>query len=282
MVGDITTEADWQLPTILAAEELPGGGYLLFPGRRIVMMYGNPLTTALGVLGEQGPEESVDRIREISAPYGADGLDVLPAFEIIVTVAAAEAGPDGNYSNEFGGDVIEPWIEIARREGLYVILDLQPGRSDFLTQAKLYEKYLKQPHVGLALDPEWRLRPDEVHLRQIGSVSAEEVNTVVDWLAELVRVNRLPQKVLLLHQFRSSMLRDRETIKAPPELALLIQMDGQGAIDLKYRTWGVLTEGWEDHPWRWGWKNFYDEDVPTPTPEQVLELSPTVVLVSYQ
>ena len=56
------------------------------------------------------------------------------------------------------------------------MLDLQPGRTDFLTQAKLYAELLKQPHVGLALDPEWRLKPDQVHLVQIGSVSAEEIN----------------------------------------------------------------------------------------------------------
>ena len=41
---------------------------------------------------------------------------------------------------------------------MYVVLDLQPGRSNFLDQAKLYEPLLRLPHVGLALDPEWRLR----------------------------------------------------------------------------------------------------------------------------
>ena len=35
------------------------------------------------------------------------------------------------------------------------------------------------PYVGLALDPEWRLAPDQVHLRQIGSVGIDEVNGVV-------------------------------------------------------------------------------------------------------
>lgn len=282
LVGDITENAEWQLPVLLSAPELPGGGYLVYPGRRIVMLYGNPLTAALGPLGEQGPEEAVDRIRRISAPYGADGLTVLPAFEIIVTVASADAGADGNYSNEFGLDVFGDYLEVARREGLYVILDLQPGRTDFLTQAKLYEEILKEPFVGLALDPEWRLKPDQVHLQQIGTVTAEEVNTVVDWLADLVRENNLPQKVLLLHQFRTSMLQNRETIRAPEELSVVIQMDGLGRLETKYNTWNVLTDGWEDHPWRWGWKNFYDEDDPTPTPDIVLDLVPTAVMVSYQ
>ncbi|OUD85835.1 hypothetical protein BC477_15610 [Clavibacter michiganensis subsp. michiganensis] len=42
---------------------------------------------------------------------------------------------------------------------------------------------LAQPGVGLALDPEWRLGPDQVPLKQIGSVSAAEVDATTDWLA---------------------------------------------------------------------------------------------------
>jgi hypothetical protein len=282
LVGEMTDDADWQTRVILEAEELPGGGFLMFEGTRIVLLYGNPLTPVLGVLGEQGPEESVVRAREIGAPYAADGLDIIPGFEIIATVADAGPGPDGNYSNEMDPEVIRPWIEIAAEEGVYVVLDLQPGRTDFLTQAKLYEEFLRLPHVGLALDPEWRLKPDQVHLVEIGTVSAEEVNSVVEWLAGIVRDEGLPQKMLLLHQFRLAMLQDRETIEKPAELAVTIQMDGQGLIDDKIATWEAMTAGTEGAGWRWGWKNFYDEDVPTPTPEFVLDVRPKVVLVSYQ
>ncbi|HEY1118272.1 MAG TPA: hypothetical protein VGE43_11250, partial [Acidimicrobiales bacterium] len=49
-----------------------------------------------------------------------------------------------------------------------------------------YESLLSLPNVGLALDPEWRLAPDEVHLQQIGSVTAAEVNEVVKLLPPLV------------------------------------------------------------------------------------------------
>ena len=279
----VTPDATWQLPVILQDDEIPGGGYLMFPGRRLVALYGNPQTVDLGVLGEQDIDGSVDRVRQLSAGYNADGLTVLPTFEIIATVAAADAGLDDNYSNEMTVDFLRPWVDRAAREGIYVLLDLQPGRSDFLTQAKLYEELLLLPNVGLALDPEWRLEPDQVHLRQIGHVSAEEVNSVVDWLATLVRDNHLPQKMLLLHQFRSSMLEDRDQIATPTELAVVIQMDGQGAISDKYKTWAVITDGWQTAGWRFGWKNFYDEDFPGPiTPREVLDLIPTVVYVSYQ
>jgi hypothetical protein len=281
LVGDITDEADWQLATVLEGEPLPGGGFRLFENERMVALYGSVETSVLGALGEQGVDEAVERVRTVAEPYGADGARVLPAFEIITTIASASEEPTGDYSRRTAIEVLRPWIDRAAEEDLYVFLDLQPGRTDFLTQAKEYEELLREPHVGLALDPEWRLGPEQFHLRQIGSVAAAEVQEVADWLAELTRAERLPQKLLVLHQFRFSMLPDRDTIVAPPELAVVVHMDGQGPITAKYDTYDAITSGVEDR-WLWGWKNFYDEDVPTPTPAQVLALDPVPVLVTYQ
>ncbi|MGH8926996.1 MAG: hypothetical protein ACRDWH_01495, partial [Acidimicrobiia bacterium] len=275
---------DWQLRALMSAPELPGGGLVFFPGRRLVALYGNPTTPALGVLGEQGPEASIERITEIAQGYDADGVPVLPSFEIIATVASASAGADNDYSEEMALDLLRPWIEVAGNNGLYVILDLQSGRTDFLTQAQRYEEFLRLPHVGLALDPEWRLRPNQVHLRQIGSVDAAEVNTVVDWLAALVRQHNLPQKFLLLHQFHLNMITNRDQVKTPEELAVVVQMDGQGPLATKYDTWNALIAGTDDAGFTWGWKNFYDEDTPRAgaTADQVLDLDPVPVYVSFQ
>jgi hypothetical protein len=281
LVGEITSDADWQLDILLRGSELPGGGFLMVPDKRMVALYGNPLTAALGPLGEQGPQESVERLRPIAAPYDGDGKQVLLTFEIITTMASSGAGPDGNFSAETDVEFIEPWIEVALANDMYVLLDLQPGYTDFLTQAKLYADLLLDPHVGLALDPEWRLKPGEVHLEQIGSVTAAEVNEVAEWLAALVREHDLPQKVLLIHQFDPIMLPDRELIETPPELAVIIQMDGHGTMELKMSSWNRLTTGDGARFW-WGWKNFYDEDLPTPTPAQVLDLTPATVYISYQ
>lgn len=273
--------AAWQIPTVLTAEPLPTGAYTLFESERMVAMYGTPGSRALGVLGEQDIDATVPRLREIAEPYGADGREVLPAFEIITTVASAEAGDQGDYSRRMDPDTIRAWIDRAADEGIYVVLDLQSGRTDFLTQAREYADLLAEPHVGLALDPEWRLAPDEVHLRQIGSVAAAEVQRVADWLAELVREERLPQKLLLLHQFRLSMLPDRDTIEVGPELAAVVHMDGQGSIGSKYATYDAITAGAEDR-WWWGWKNFYDEDSPMLTPEETARVEPFPHFISYQ
>jgi hypothetical protein len=207
----------------------------------------------------------------------------VPAFEIIATVASSSAGGDGNYSAEADPEVLRPWVEAAGEAGLYVVLDLQPGRTDFLTQAQKYRSLLELPHVGLALDPEWRLRPDQVHLTQIGSVPVDEVNRVIAWLADLTRELALPQKLLLLHQFRVDMLPGRERLDmSRDELAVMVHADGQGSQGDKQATWRALHV--DALPGlAWGWKNFYDEDAPMLTPEQtVAQVDPVPDLISYQ
>ena len=206
----------------------------------------------------------------------------MPAFEIIATVASSDAGSDGNYSNEWPVARLRPWVEAARAAGIYVLLDLQPGRTDFLTQAKLYSDLLRQPNVGLALDPEWRLKPGQHHMAQIGSVSADEINKTAGWLADLTRANKLPQKLLMLHQFRLDMITNRPSLSTDfDELRIVIHADGFGSASEKFSTWNALHVGAPANIW-WGWKNFYDEDKPTFTPRQTYAVAPSPVFVSYQ
>ncbi|MET0885042.1 MAG: hypothetical protein ABWX92_01205, partial [Mycetocola sp.] len=133
------------------------------------------------------------------------------------------------------------------------------------------------------LDPEWRLAADQVPLRQIGSVSAAEVNSVTTWLADLANEKGLPQKMLVLHQFRPAMITDRTSLDLTrPEVAVLIHADGQGGQGDKQATWANLHR---DAPAgvAWGWKNFYDEDLPMLTPEQMMHaVSPAPDLITYQ
>ena len=285
-VGAAPEISEWDLAVLRNGRQLPGGGFSILGDdqpKRYVAFYGHPEVPALGVLGEQEPQETLDRLAPFIAEYEADGFQAIPTFEMLATVAAAEITDDGDYSREYPIATFAEWIEVAEQQGAYVILDLQPGREDFLSQAKQYEELLLHPHVGLALDPEWRLEPDQVHLQQVGSVEAAEVNQVVDWLADLVRDNGLPQKMIIVHQFRSIMIQDRETLKERPELQMVLQMDGQGPIFTKDATWAALTSGTEDNHWRWGWKNFFDEDAPeTPSPEHTMRKDPVPVFVSYQ
>lgn len=285
-VGGTPEGAAWELAVLANGQQVPGGGYHILPdgqARRYLAYYGHPDTTALGVLGEQGPAETYEKMKGFVSDYAGDGAQVIPTFEMIASVASAGPTDDGDYSYEWPLETFQPWIDFAAENDMYVVLDLQSGRDDFLSQAVQYEELLKLPFVGLALDPEWRLTNDQVHLEQVGRVGAAEVNEVVDWLADLVRDNGLPQKMIMVHQFRTSMIQDRQDLKHRPELQMIVQMDGDGTEPQKDATWGQLLDGAEDAHWAWGWKNFFDEDEPgPPSPENTMSKVPSPVYVSYQ
>ena len=271
-----------RLATAAGGHLLPGGGQLVFQDKTYVAVYGSPGIPALGVLGEQDVTATVQRARDLAAPYQElTDLTVVPTFEIIASIASAGAGEDGTYSWKLDPESLRPWIEAAAAEGVYVVLDLQPGRQDFVTQAKHYESLLLYPNVGLALDPEWRLEPDQVHLRQIGHVGIEEVNAVADYLAGLTRDHGLPQKMLVLHQFMLRMIDGRENLTSHDELAMVIHVDGQGSQGAKAGTWAAIREG-APAGVHWGWKNFYDEDVPMLDPVGTYQVVPRPDLVTYQ
>lgn len=263
--------------------ELPGGGQLMFPGRRFVAAYGSPITPALGILGEQGPDESVARVETLVDEYQAFSPEpVIPAFEIIGTVASGGPGDDGNFTNEWDPEEFVPLVDAITEAGGYAVIDLQPGMADMVNQAKIFEELLKRPGVGLALDPEWMLKPGQQPGAQIGSVDAEEINRVIDWLADLTRDTGGPQKLLILHQFSTAMITNRDKIDTSrPELAISLHADGHGTPDLKMGTWDVLRAGLSPDIWM-AWKNFYDEDTPTFTPEQTMAIEPRPWFVSYQ
>jgi len=116
------------------------------------------------------------------------------------------------------------------------------------------------------------------------TVDADEINDVVDYLVGLVHEEVLPQKILVLHQFQRSMLPDRELVQTPPELAVVVHVDGQGSLGSKYGTYDDMLSqaiGVDQTLW-WGWKNFYDEDEPVATPAQVNRVDPLPVLVTFQ
>ena len=142
----------------------------------LVAYYGTAGSGALGVLGERAPQASDRRLRAQAARFAGLGHPLQTVYELIVTVADGYPGKDGDYSHDISRAAVQSWITAAHRNGALVVLDLQPGRRDFLTVAKHWAWALADPWVGLALDPEWRMHGGAVPARVIGHVDAAEVN----------------------------------------------------------------------------------------------------------
>ena len=268
-------------PEPAAAPELPRGGTSIFPEHTVVMYYGTSGGGALGVLGETTPERAAERLEKAAAPFAKPaGTPVLPAFELITTVASSSAGKDGTYSSELDGPAVQRYIDVARKHKMLVVLDFQPGRAEFLDQVKKYEKYLLQPEVGVALDPEWKLTAKQRPLQQIGTSRAAPINAVSEYLSGLVAENDLPEKVFLVHQFKSYQLPDRKQILDREGLATVLHVDGFGSQEAKFQTYDVLHS--RSKQFVNGFKLFYDEDTDLLTPAEAMAIKPRPMLISYQ
>lgn len=257
--------------------ELPRGGTEIFPRFRVVAQYGNGQAPVMGVLGEVPPEEAAARVQAAADPFATPDRPVLPAFELIVTVAQGAPGPQGTYSTPTPIDLVRPWLDAARAAEMLLVLDLQPGTGDFLTDARRFEELLRQPDVGLALDPEWRMAPGQVPGQVVGGVDAAEVNEVSAWLAGIVAEERLPQKLFVIHRFTDQMVRDADQVVDRPGLATVFHVDGFGGRAVKLRKLDQLGG-----PYWTGFKLFLDEDTDLFGPEEVLALPDPPDLITYQ
>jgi len=259
--------------------ELPFGGTHIYPGRTLVAYYGTAGTGSLGVLGERSIPVMTQRLRKAARPFARPGRPAQIVYELIVTVADGVPGADRDYSHDISRDKVQGFIDAAHRNKALLVLDLQPGRDSFVEVAQRWEWALADPWVSLALDPEWRMRPHQVPGQVIGSVGAAEVNAVSGWLDTLTRTEKLPDKLLLLHQFRTGMIRNVAAVVDRRRLSEVQHVDGFGSPSQKLATYHRVER---DQQFRMGFKLFYDEDTHLMSPRQVLAIRPAVRFVSYQ
>ena len=262
-----------------APVELPRGGRSVLPEHRVVGFYGAPQSDELGALGIGSPAQAARKLIRQARPYERPRRPVLPALELITVIANADAGEDGMYRTRQPNRVIARYLRAARRHEMLLVLDIQPGRSDFFTEATRLERWLREPDVGLAIDPEWRVQEGEVPGQVIGQVDAREVNATSAWLAQLVARHDLPEKLFIVHQFTDDMVDDTQ-LKPRDGLAMVLNADGFGSAEVKvakYHAFARAAPALEQ-----GFKLFYREDAGLMSPRAVLRLRPAPDVVVYE
>ena len=259
--------------------ELPLGGREIFPRYRVVAFYGAPQSHELGALGIGSPDQAVRRLTKQAKPYAKKTRPVMLALELLADVANRDPGTDGLYRTRQPASVIRRYLAAARRAKALLVLDIQPGHADFLTETRHLDRWLREPDVGLALDPEWHT-PGAVPGTQIGSVQADDVNAVARHVAAIVRKYNLPEKLFVVHQFTPNMIAGKERVQQPPGLAVTMNVDGFGDRPNKISKYHQFThDGTKFHR---GYKLFYEEDTNLMTPGSVLDLQPRPDFVVYE
>jgi len=260
--------------------QLPGGGRTIFPRHRVVAFYGAPQSERLGILGIGDPGDAARKLARVARSYERRTRPVLKAFELISTIANADPGADGMYRTHQSHATIERYLRAARKAKALLLLDIQPGRDDFLSEAQRLNRWLLEPDVGIALDPEWHVRDDEVPGQKIGSVTADEVNEVATYVSNIVVKHHLPEKLFVIHQFTQDMITEKERVGRPPGLAVTMNVDGFGDRSNKVSKYEAFTS--EAARFHDGFKLFYEEDTNLMSPAAVLSLGPPPDLVIYE
>lgn len=216
-------------------------------------------------------------------PY-AYGREVLPVLEVITTIVQPRPGRDGKYRFRISEAQIETYHRAARAHKALLLLNIQPGRARFIDEAKAYEKWLKEPDVGLALDPEWAMGPGERPGTVFGHTTGAALNDVASYLSDLTREHQLPEKVLVYHQLTPRIVRSEAALKDHKGVALVKSVDGIGARADKEATYRRVIKTLPPHVHA-GFKLFYDEDResgPLMTPKEVMALKPRPEYVLYE
>jgi hypothetical protein len=249
---------------------------------RIVTYYGSPRTPGMGILGQHDPEDAADLLDARAASFRAldPATPLLPALHLVYAVAQPEADR-GDLSLRYVDDrTVRQFIDLARRRGFVLILDLQIGHSSALTEVQKIERYLKEPDVFVAIDPEFALGNQTKPGEAVGSIDASDINAVQQYLVNLSQASHLPTKMLNVHQFQQEMIANAEAIERRRDIDLVIDMDGYGPGDIKqvkYREYGAAAYA----PFG-GIKIFLEHDPNPLTERQLLALDPRPSLFVYQ
>ncbi len=270
-------------PPPLPSSQLPDGGRVLFPTYRLVGFCGTPGAPALGELLGDLPKKT-KALERYAEKYG-DDRKVLPVFELIAVVVMSTPGTDGKYRHRVSDAVIDQYLGAARAAKALLLLNIQPGQSDFLTEVRHFEKYLREPDVGIALDPEWAMKGHQLPGRFYGQTTGAAINEVAEYLSGIVKEERLPEKAMVFHQVNKYVVKDEALLTPFPGVAIIKSVDGLGPKAAKIDTYRILAGnlGPGVHA---GFKLFFDEDRRNGgtlmTAADVLALTPKPEYVMYE
>ena len=249
---------------------------------RIMSYYGHPKSTQMGILGQLSPNELITQLKKQAEAYTE--LDpchpVIPAIELIATVAGRTPGPSGLYYYETSLADINRYAKLANENGVLLILDVQLGRDSVIHQVQMLKEFLKLPYVYLAIDTEFHVGNGQIPGAQLGRVDGYTIEKAIQYVSDLTEEFDLPDKVVIIHQFKDDVIRNKNVIKPTKHVELVLNFDGFGSPQNKRKGYRLLVK---NQPVQYGgFKLFYKKDSPLLTPKDVLNLNPTPVFIDYQ
>ncbi len=258
----------------------------VLPFKRVVAYYGNLFSKRMGILGEIPKPEMLKKLQgEVANWTAADSLiPAIPALHYVAVTAQKQPGKGGKYRLRMPFHQIDTVLNWAKEIDALTFLDVQIGHSTAKDETLALLEYLKMPTVHFGIDPEFSMSDGKRPGSRVGGFQAAEINEVIDILADVVKKNNIPPKILILHRFTKNMIRDYKSIKIVPEIQIVVDMDGFGSKALKKNTWQRYIY---PEPIQFtGFKIFYGNDSKGKntifTPQELLRFTPKPIYIQYQ
>jgi hypothetical protein len=311
--GDATGKAgELGVATVQATQAFDPSVGAPLPYNRIVAAYG-----IVGGVEFNGPASSLDtltaflpQLQQLGQQYAA--LDPAHPVKLAIDLVVNSIQPCSYFprycsswacdtdaicaSRGVGaGNSIEDYIKFCKDHGLLLFFDLQLGTepvADAVTNHLL--PYLKQySFTEVALDTEFHFPDTPQGYAEaagypccLGSMDASEVNWTINELAQISLQQQLPRKVVLVHQWNPAVLNDKDKIQRNPNVSLVLQSDGFGAVDNKLGDYQIFVQS--DLLEYGGYKLFFQYsggsayDYPLQSPQDVMRLFPQPLFISYE
>lgn len=271
----------WPVKTVY-----PKPGALL-PFNRVIAYYGNLYSKGMGVLGQYPEDEMLAKLEVEKKKWEAADptTPVIPALHYIVVTAQGSPGEAGKYRLRMPDTEIDKVLAMAAKIDAIVFLDIQVGLSNLQSEIPRYEKYWKMPNVHMGIDPEFSMKTGAKPGKVVGTYDAADINYAANYLADIVKANNLPPKILVVHRYTEKMVTNYKLIKPLPEVEIVMHMDGWGGAAKKLNTYKQFVA---TQPVQFtGFKLFYKNDVLEKgtvmmTPEQLMKLNPRPSYIQYQ
>jgi hypothetical protein len=268
------------------------------PTNRIVAAYG-----IVGGVNFNGPASTPDslasfypQLQQLGQQYAQ--LDPTHPVKLGIDLVVNVIQPCAYYAqycSSFADDSqIQPYIDFCKEHNLLLFFDLQLGVMPVKTAVTMLEPYLKQySFTEIALDTEFHFPNNPQGYSEaaaypgyLGWMGSGEINWAITELANISLQNHLPRKVLVVHEWDSAVLPDKNKIQLNPDVSVVLQSDGWGGVENKLSKYQAFVQ--QQLLQYGGYKLFFQYtgdtqfDVPLQSPADVMQLFPEPLFISYQ
>ena len=232
-----------------------------------------------GVIGRKSVNGAAKKLRQQLKPYREQsGKPVIGGFDLVAVIATSCQNRRDKCRTRVDDSVIRRYLNKVRELNGRLVLDIQPARSNVLTEIKKLRNFIKEPDVDVAIDAEWNVGRRGTPGQTQGSISAAKLNKASLKIQSIIREENLPQKLMVVHQFRKGSIKQDGDVRRRDKVDVTFNFDGIGSPSAKKQGYRQLSTNKLFN----GFSLFYKLDSDMMRPRGVLRLKPHPDYIMYQ